>query len=136
MLCGIEAEPSARETTAESVRDCIVFGETFVGRPAEATFDLACCVEVLEHIPESEADRAVDSICAHSRRWVYFSAAAPGQPGKGHVNCQPKPYWRRKFEARGFRFAEGETAALVDKIRDLQPCQWLPQNAMIFERAS
>jgi hypothetical protein len=50
------------------------------------------------------------------------------------VNCQPKKYWRAKFEANGFLFAEAETAALVGQIKDLQPCEWLPKNAMIFKR--
>ena len=96
--------------------------------------ELTTCIEVLEHIPEPEADAAVAALCNASSRWVYFSAAAPGQPGKGHVNCQDKPYWRQKFEARGFRLAEEQTAAFVERVRDLQPCWWLPRNAMIFER--
>lgn len=133
---GVELEEAARPATRADIQQFIRYGlgvEMWAGQdPA----DLVSCVEVLEHVPESDADKAVAAICGRSTRWVYFSAAAPGQAGKGHVNCQPKPYWRTKFEAHGFRFAEQETSALVARIKDMQPCWWLPKNAMIFKRES
>jgi tetratricopeptide (TPR) repeat protein len=133
---GIELAETARAATREDVRPYMRFGAGIDAWPAAEPRDLVSCVEVLEHVPPEQADSAVDAICSASSRWVYFSAAAPGQPGKGHVNCQPKEYWREKFEARGFRLAEAETDAFVQKVRDLQPCWWLPRNAMIFQRAA
>ncbi len=129
---GIELAKAAEQATREDIRQHIVFGVGSDGWNLAPPCELVSSVEVLEHIPEEQADQAVAAICGRSTRWVYFSAAAPGQPGKGHVNCQAKPYWRAKFEANGFRFAEAETAAFVAKIHDLQPCWWLPKNAMIF----
>lgn len=132
---GIELSASAKRSTVEHIRDNhMTYGWGMTEWHRVAPADLVSSVEVLEHLPESDADQAVATICGRSTRWVYFSAAAPGQAGKGHVNCQPKKYWRAKFEAHGFRFAEAETAALVAKIRDMQPCWWLPQNAMIFRK--
>jgi tetratricopeptide (TPR) repeat protein len=131
---GVELSEGAREATREDIRAFMDYG---VGADEWHRFtdaNLVSCVEVLEHLPESEADAAVSAICGRSTEWVYFSAAAPGQPGNGHINCQPKPYWRAKFEANGFRFAEAETARLVGEIKDMQPCFWLPQNAMIFRK--
>lgn len=129
---GVELSESASEACPDEVRDMIKFGLGVDSWAEQPKADLVSCVEVLEHVPESEADKAVVAICSRSTRWVYFSAAGPGQPGKGHVNCQPKGYWRAKFEAHGFMLAEKETSALVAKIRDIQPCWWLPRNAMIF----
>ncbi len=97
--------------------------------------DLVCCVEVLEHIPEPSAALAVHNLCDLSKRWVYFSAAQPGQLGHGHVNCQPPAYWIEKFQMHGFRLAESQTAALRGVLAPLS-LYWLPQNALIFERAS
>lgn len=133
---GVELAETAREATREDIRERIAFGRGLDYWQEPAPSDLVSCVEVLEHLPPEQADEAIEAICSRARRWVYFSAAAPGQPGKGHVNCQPKAYWQDKFEARGFRLAEVETAAFVGKVRDLQPCFWLPRNAMIFERAA
>lgn len=133
---GVELAETAREATREDVRPKIAFGRGLEAWADFASVDLVSCIEVLEHLPPEQADPAVDAICGRAERWVYFSAAAPGQPGKGHVNCREKGYWREKFEARGFRLAEKETAAFVERVRDLQPCWWLPRNAMIFERAA
>ena len=133
---GVELAETARAATREDIRERITFGCGIEGWPNNtAGHELVSCVEVLEHIPAEQADQAIDAICAASSRFVYFSAAAPGQPGKGHVNCQPKDYWREKFEARGFQLHAGFTDSFVQKVRDLQPCWWLPRNAMIFQRA-
>jgi tetratricopeptide (TPR) repeat protein len=131
---GIELSEEAKTVALEHLKDHMTYGWGLAdwGRVAQA--DLVSSVEVLEHLPEENADEAVAAICGRSKQWVYFSAAAPGQAGNGHINCQPKPYWRAKFEANGFRFAEAETAAFVAKIHDLQPCWWLPKNAMIFRK--
>jgi SAM-dependent methyltransferase len=100
------------------------------------THDLVSCVEVLEHIPESEAARAVEALCSRARDWLYLSAAAPGQQGRGHVNCRPKAYWRALVEARGFRFDAAATERLVSGMAGVEHAWWLPQNAMIFRRHS
>jgi hypothetical protein len=65
------------------------------------TFDLALCLEVGEHLPESAADTLVDTLVLHSST-IVFGAAVPGQEGIGHINCQPHEYWHEKFEDRGY----------------------------------
>lgn len=96
--------------------------------------DLAMCLEVLEHIPESGAAAAVKHI-AESSDVIIFSAAQPGQGGHGHINCQPKEYWQDLFTARGYvRRLEDE-----DYIRTIMAAGyhmgWLTNNLMIFGRA-
>ena len=72
------------------------------------TFELVVCLEVGEHLPQASADTLVDSCVRHSGT-VLFSAAVPGQEGKGHINCQPHDYWHDKFAKRGY--------ATLDPIR-------------------
>ncbi len=96
-------------------------------------FDLVSCVEVAEHIPAEQADTLVDAICSRASRWVYFSAAAPGQGGVGHVNEQPQGYWIEKFQARGWRVDFESTRNLVDKLAACRRCWWLQHNALIFK---
>ena len=67
----------------------------------ERTYDLVLCLETGEHLPEEAADTLVASVTRHGRT-VVFSAAVPGQVGKGHINCQPHDYWHEKFDARGY----------------------------------
>jgi hypothetical protein len=64
-------------------------------------FDLAICLEVAEHLPESSASGLVESITNHADV-VLFSAAIPGQTGQNHINEQWPQYWQALFEKRGF----------------------------------
>jgi hypothetical protein len=64
-------------------------------------YDLALCLEVAEHLPESAADVIVSTLVGASDR-ILFSAATPGQGGAGHINEQPHAYWDAKFAAAGF----------------------------------
>jgi SAM-dependent methyltransferase len=64
-------------------------------------FDLVQCLEVAEHVPGPHAPVLIDNLVRHGQS-ILFSAATPGQGGKGHVNERPLGYWRGLFEARGY----------------------------------
>ena len=64
-------------------------------------FDLAICLEVAEHLPESSADNFIESIVQHTDV-VLFSAAIPGQTGQNHINEQWASYWQNLFAKKGF----------------------------------
>jgi SAM-dependent methyltransferase len=66
-----------------------------------STFDLALCLEVAEHLPESSADDLVDTLVGLAPA-VAFSAAIPGQGGHHHVNEQWPDYWGERFRARDY----------------------------------
>ena len=92
-------------------------------------FDVAICLEVAEHLPESSADVLVESICAHTN-FVFFSAAAPGQQGENHINCKPPSYWQEKFNAFGFICSD----SLRERIwteGDIEP--WYRQNLFVAQ---
>jgi hypothetical protein len=61
--------------------------------------DLAICLEVAEHLPESSARTLVAGLC--EARWVLFSAAIPGQGGVGHLNEQWGTWWAALFAEHG-----------------------------------
>ena len=60
-----------------------------------AGWDLAVCLEVAEHLPAEASVRLVEGLADATA--VLFSAATPGQPGVGHINCQPHDYWHALF---------------------------------------
>lgn len=137
---GIEASLQARDATPEDVRGEIAFGaplETWKDpwRQNHSVHDLVSCVEVAEHIPAERADELVDAVCSRSRRWIYFSAAQPGQGGIGHVNEQPPEYWAEKFRARGWKIDESATRSFVAKLADIRQCWWLQRNALILRKS-
>jgi cyclopropane fatty-acyl-phospholipid synthase-like methyltransferase len=67
-------------------------------------YDLAISFEVAEHIPEHRADVFVENIASHTTLSALVTAAPPGQPGEGHINCQPREYWIEKFANAGMEY--------------------------------
>jgi SAM-dependent methyltransferase len=67
----------------------------------DRTFDLALCLEVGEHIPQSSAAILVRSL-TRLAPVVLFSAAVPGQGGRRHLNERWPAYWASLFAAEGF----------------------------------
>lgn len=95
--------------------------------------DYGICLEVLEHIPEESSDTVVADI-AGSVPWLLLSAAHPGQGGVGHVNCQPKSYWLKKFCRVGMYYCPEETEQLMDYIKQGPYMGWFLMNGMILRR--
>jgi len=94
---------------------------------------LVLCIETAEHLPAYCAEPLIDWLC-HLAAVVCFSAAAPGQGGTGHINCQPREYWRGLFAQRRYRMSTGEESLL--RYLDTQPgiFDWLRNNLMLLER--
>jgi SAM-dependent methyltransferase len=94
----------------------------------DRTFDLALCLEVAEHLPESRAASLVVDLTSLAPS-VLFSAAVPGQGGTNHVNEQYLPYWVDLFQRQGYE--------AIDPIRprilgnDLVEW-WYQQNTVMF----
>lgn len=93
-------------------------------------FDLAVCLEVVEHLPKERADGFIEDLTDLSGR-VLFSAAVPGQGGTNHINEQPLSYWQEGFACHGYR--------MVDELRpgiagDERVDWWYRQNIVVFER--
>ena len=68
-------------------------------------FDLAICLEVAEHLPESSAVGFIQSITNHADV-IMFSAALPGQGGQNHINEQWPSYWQEHFNNCGFEMID------------------------------
>lgn len=91
-------------------------------------FDLAVCLEVAEHLPETAAASLVESLVNLSSV-VLFSAAIPMQGGTHHINEQWPEYWRRLFQVHGYR--------MLDLIRreiwkNAAVKFWYRQNTFLF----
>jgi len=64
-------------------------------------FDVAICLEVGEHLAADDPPVLIANLIDHADL-IYFSAACPGQPGQGHINCQWPEYWQKLFNAAGY----------------------------------
>jgi SAM-dependent methyltransferase len=94
----------------------------------DRTFDLAICLEVAEHISEKYAKTFIETLTSLAPA-VLFSAAIPGQGGKGHVNEQWPDYWADLFMQKDYQ--------TIDFIRrkiwnDNRVAWWYSQNILLF----
>jgi len=94
-------------------------------------FDLAICLEVAEHLAEKYSHNLVKTLTSLSDV-ILFSAAIPGQGGKGHVNEQWPEYWAKHFEGNGYVY--------IDMIRpriwrNKTIPFWYRQNTLLFVKS-
>jgi SAM-dependent methyltransferase len=104
--------------------------ERFV--PPARRFDLAVCLEVVEHLSPAAGERLVDGLVQCSDR-VLFSAAVPGQGGSSHRNEQWLSYWVQRFQRWHY--------SMVDLYRpriayDQRVSWWYRQNLVLFASES
>jgi hypothetical protein len=94
-------------------------------------FDLVQSLEVGEHVKESASETFAESIVRHARRYIFFSAAPPGQGGEHHINEQAYEFWRQKFERRGFITVDAVRPAIAE---DNRISYWYRYNSLLFVR--
>jgi len=70
--------------------------EEFPGR-----YDLIVSIEVLEHMPAEDGERAIANFCRHSDD-VLFSSTPADHREPTHVNVQPAEHWAEIFARHGF----------------------------------
>jgi SAM-dependent methyltransferase len=101
--------------------DPVCFRAGDITRPLDLgrRFDLVQCLEVAEHVPAQAGPVLVDNLARHGDH-ILFSAAVPGQGGKGHINERPLAYWRDLFAARGYRAFD----FLRPRIADEDQVEW------------
>lgn len=91
-------------------------------------FDLAICLEVLEHLTPNTAVQVAQEIGAKCS-YVIFSAAISGQGGTGHINERKFSYWMNLMEEQGFVALDVFRPALT-KSKDVPG--YYKQNMMLF----
>ena len=129
---GIELSPAAVAVLPEAIRPTVAIGDfgATTGR-----WELVCCVEVAEHIVPQRSAELVAVLADAAERWIYFTAAPPGQGGRGHINCRPPEEWLELFAGRGWSLDEGLTSALRGDLEALTEAHWLRGNSLVLRRA-
>ncbi|HET6390422.1 class I SAM-dependent methyltransferase [Hyphomicrobium sp.] len=94
---GVAADPAELHVEANRIATFDLRRPVSLGR----RFDVVLCLEVAEHLHAEFAGTIVETLCRHGDL-IFFSAAAPGQHGEHHVNCQWPTYWQALFNAQGY----------------------------------
>lgn len=96
--------------------------------PGIVRYDLALCLEFIEHIPDDRGRALVEWLTRASDK-IVFSAAIPGQGGKGHINERAPGYWTRLFSEYGFLRVDAVRPAI---LHDLAIPWWYRQNLVMY----
>jgi hypothetical protein len=92
--------------------------------------------EVAGHLPKKKSQVFVRNLTQSAKRYIFFTAAHPGQWGDGHINCQSREYWIEIFRRQGWKYNENLhrefRLMLDDKPEILEQQSWLKTNLMIF----
>lgn len=102
-----------------------------VAHPVDAHCDLALCLEVGEHLPQSCAADLVKGLC-HAD-YVLWSAAIPGQVGLGHITERWPSWWTPHFATRGYVGTDWLRDLLWD---DARIAPFYRQNLILFSTPS
>ncbi len=98
--------------------------------------DIVLCLEVAEHINSSMNTKIVESVTANLKDdgLLIWSAAAPGQGGIGHVNCQSRDFWVHQFTSVGLQVYEEAYNDLMYYLSDKYRMGWFMNNAIVFKK--
>ena len=131
-LLGLDGSPWVREEFLLNKDNLVIF-DLCKPYPFGRRHDLALCLEVAEHLPETAADTLVDAVVGAADT-VLFSAAIPGQGPRsiGHINEQPHKYWLDKFRKRGFIFQKELTEQLRLELKEAGVVWWIVNNLLIL----
>jgi len=103
-LTGVEGEWATEWFDDEGIRsrgfDLLLANLEDELRPA-ATFDLALCIEVIEHLSPERGESFVADLCRCAGH-VLFGAAIPGQKGPNHLNTRWPSYWAECFAVHDY----------------------------------
>jgi SAM-dependent methyltransferase len=127
-ICGIDGSKLAQRDSVipdEYVLHDYTTGPWLSGED----YDLVWSCEFVEHVEERYADNFLATFnCAG--KFIFMTAAPPGQPGWHHVNCRPPGYWIKKIEPLGFHLDQ----QLTDKARDIARKGHFANMGLVFVR--
>jgi SAM-dependent methyltransferase len=96
---GIDVSEYAISEADATVRDRCSVGS--LTEPLPRRYDLITCIEVVEHIPAAEADKAIANLCAATDR-ILLSTTPQDYGEPTHLNVQQPESWSAALAQQGF----------------------------------
>src|SRR5438309_1059081 len=87
---GIDTSEYAIAHAREAVHEHCKVGSIL--EPFPRRYDLITCIEVVEHLPEQDAEAAIKNLCDHADD-ILFTSTPSDFAEETHVNVRPPEYW-------------------------------------------
>ncbi len=94
----------------------------------DENFSFTIWLENAEHLPLRIGENILNWVCTKSD-FILFSAAIPGQAGKGHCNEQWQSFWARKFKENGFKIYDFIRSSIWSNT---EIPYWYKQNILFY----
>ena len=137
-LIGIEGSSEVEPFIPESLKDKIIIADALLYADA-GVYDLAISIEVAEHLHERDAGRFVNVVSSSASKFVWWSAAQPGQKGTGHITLKSPCFWIDVFKDVGLFEPDWELLYQLKQkmLVNHNLClgfPWLRDNLILFRR--
>ena len=109
---GIDLSSWAIEHATEAAKPHVREGS--IVEPFDGQYDLIVCIEVLEHMPPGDADKAIANFAAHTGD-VLFSSTPFDYKEPTHINVRMPEEWAEAFVRHGFYRDVDYDAAFITK---------------------
>lgn len=96
---GIDISPYAISMVHDTAKPFCSLGS--ITEPFPRKYDLIVSIEVLEHLPPQDAEKAVANLCCFTDD-ILFSSSPYDFREATHLNVQPVDYWAGLFARHGF----------------------------------
>jgi SAM-dependent methyltransferase len=96
---GVDISEYAISSAHSSIQPYVWVGS--IADPFPQSYDLIVTIEVLEHMPKDEAEKAVANLCRHTDD-IIFSSGNEDLREITHINLHPAEYWAGLFAQQGF----------------------------------
>lgn len=96
--------------------------------------DTVICLEVAEHIDKKYENEVAAAVAEATETFLIWTAAAPGQGGVGHINCQPTWHWEKLLIQNGLVRNSLLEKSLKLYIKEGYHMGWFANNLLLMER--
>ena len=127
---GIDISEYAISNVHESIKDYCKVGS--IVQPFDRKYDLIVNIEVLEHMQQADAAKAIENICLSSDR-VLFSSTPFDYAEVTHVNVQAPEYWSKEFALHDFYRDLDFDGSFVTPWTSLFTRQFLSKNQLLTD---
>lgn len=132
---GVDLSSYAIANVTESMKPFCAHGS--IADELTDRYDLIVSIEVVEHMPAREGEKAIANMCRHSDD-VLFSSSPVDYREPSHVNVQPPEHWAELFARQGlYRDVDFDASFITPwAVRFRRSSEPLPRIVRSYERRS
>ena len=134
-ICGVELKyGNAKKYIVKSIFPYIKYGDVTKNINLKHKFDCVISFEVAEHINPNGTDIFVNNLVKYTNKYIIFTAAPPGQPGRGHINLRKRNFWIKLIESKGVVYDEKIVKKCKKEWEQFDVPIYILKNLIIFKK--